>query len=135
LLYEASQAGVKVDLVIRGICRLRPGIPGLSENVRVVSVIGRFLEHSRVFYFANNGDPEYFIGSADIMKRNLDERIEVLAPIRAPEHRRQLDDLLDLMLNDHRQGWRLHDREWVRDPLDEGEGTHLALLAAAPFGQ
>ncbi|MGB4864012.1 MAG: polyphosphate kinase 1 [Tepidiformaceae bacterium] len=135
LLYEASQAGVTVDLVIRGICRLRPGIAGLSENVRVVSVIGRFLEHSRVFYFANDGDPEYFIGSADIMKRNLDERIEVLAPIRAAEHRRQLDELLSLMLEDRRQGWRLRDDEWTRDPFDPGEGTHLTLLAAAPFSQ
>ncbi len=135
LLYEASQAGVAVDLVIRGICRLRPGIAGLSENVRVVSVIGRFLEHSRVFFFANDGDPEYFIGSADIMKRNLDERIEVLAPIRAAEHRRQLDELLSLMLEDRRQGWRLHDDEWTRDPFDPGEGTHLTLLAAAPFSQ
>ncbi|MGE0598436.1 MAG: polyphosphate kinase 1 [Dehalococcoidia bacterium] len=135
LLYEASQAGVQVDLIIRGICRLRPGIPGLSENVTVVSVIGRFLEHSRVFYFANDGDPEYFIGSADIMKRNLDERIEVLAPIRAAEHRRQLDELLTLMLHDRRQGWRLRDSEWTRDPDATGEGTHATLLAMAPFGQ
>ncbi len=135
LLYVASQAGVQVDLIIRGICRLRPGIPGLSDNVTVVSVIGRFLEHSRVFYFANDGDPEYFIGSADVMKRNLDERIEVLAPIRAPEHRRQIDELLALMLQDRRQGWRLRDSEWTRDPDAEGEGTHATLLAAAPFGQ
>ena len=135
LLYEASQAGVTVDLIIRGICRLRPGIVGLSENVTVVSVIGRFLEHSRVFYFANDGNPEYFIGSADVMKRNLDERIEVLAPIRAPEHRRQLDDLLALMLQDRRQGWRLRDSEWTRDPNAAGDGTHATLLAQAPFGQ
>jgi polyphosphate kinase len=79
---------------------LRPGLPGLSERVRVVSVIGRFLEHSRIYYFANNGKPEYFIGSADIMKRNLDERIEVLAPVRAPEHQRQLQETLELMLDD-----------------------------------
>lgn len=135
LLYEASQAGVKVDLIVRGICRLRPGIPGLSENVTVVSVIGRFLEHSRVFYFSNDGDPDYFIGSADIMKRNLDERIEVLAPIRAPEHRTQLAGLLSLMLRDERQGWQLRDREWTRNPAAAGEGTHATLLAAAPFGQ
>ncbi len=133
LLYRASQAGVQVDLIIRGICRLRPGIPGLSENVRVVSVIGRFLEHSRLYYFENGGEPEYFIGSADVMKRNLDERIEVLAPIRAPEHRRQLDELVEGMLADHRQGWRLIDATWHRDPTVTEPGTHAILLAGAPF--
>jgi len=134
LLYRAAQAGVKIDLIIRGICRLRPGIPGLSENVRVVSIIGRFLEHSRLYYFSNAGDPEYFIGSADVMKRNLDERIEVLAPVRAPEHRRQLDDLIEGMLADTRQGWRLTGSTWDRDPAVGGAGTHARLLAAAPFG-
>ncbi len=133
LLYQASQAGVKVDLIIRGICRLRPGLAGLSENVRVVSVIGRFLEHSRVYYFENAGDPEYYVGSADVMKRNLDERIEVLAPVRAPEHRRQLDELIELMLNDKRQGWELRDRTWHRDPSVLEPGTHATLLALAPF--
>ncbi|MBK9343571.1 MAG: polyphosphate kinase 1 [Dehalococcoidia bacterium] len=133
LLYEAAQAGVQVDLIVRGICRLRPGLPGLSENVRVVSVIGRFLEHSRVYYFANDGEPEYFIGSADVMKRNLDERIEVLAPVRGAEHRRQLDELLALMLEDRRQGWRLLDREWSRDCSVTAEGAHSLLLARAPF--
>lgn len=133
LLYRASQAGVKVDLIIRGICRLRPGIAGLSENVRVVSVIGRFLEHSRLYYFENNGEPEYFIGSADVMKRNLDERIEVLAPVRAPEHRRQLDELVEGMLADRRQGWQLIDSTWQRDPSVTEPGTHAILLARAPF--
>ena len=133
LLYEASQAGVRVDLIIRGICRLRPGIPGLSDNVRVVSVIGRFLEHSRVYYFENAGDPEYYIGSADVMKRNLDERIEVLAPIRAPEHRLLLDQLIETMLNDRRQGWQLHDSTWRRDASVDEPGTHRTLLANAPF--
>ncbi len=133
LLYRAAQAGVQVDLVVRGICRLRPGLPGLSERIRAVSVIGRFLEHSRVYYFQNDGDPEYFIGSADIMKRNLDERIEVLAPIRAPEHRRQLDELLDMLLNDRRQGWRLTDSTWERDTASEQAGTHAELLGLAPF--
>ena len=133
LLYQASMAGVKVDLVVRGICRLRPGLPGLSENVRVVSVVGRFLEHSRVYRFENGGQPEHFIGSADIMKRNLDERIEALTPIRAPELQQQLDRLLDLLLEDERQGWRLHDATWTRDPAAEGEGAQATLLALAPF--
>ncbi|HKS91772.1 MAG TPA: hypothetical protein VJQ83_07575, partial [Tepidiformaceae bacterium] len=133
LLYEAAQAGVAVDLIIRGICRLRPGVPGLSENARVVSVIGRFLEHSRIFMFQNGASPEYFIGSADIMKRNLDERIEVLTPVRHSEHQHQLQAVLDLMLADDRQGWRLHDRTWTRDPENTGPGTHATLLARAPF--
>lgn len=134
LLYRAARAGVQVDLVVRGICRLRPGLPGLSERIRAVSIIGRFLEHSRVYYFQNDGDPEYFIGSADIMKRNLDERIEVVAPVRAPEHRQQLRELLELLLEDRRQGWRLHDSEWTRDPAVEAPGAHAQLLARAPFG-
>jgi polyphosphate kinase len=133
LLYRASQAGVKVDMIIRGICRLRPGIPGLSDNVRVVSVIGRFLEHSRLYYFENGGAPEYFIGSADVMKRNLDERIEVLVPVRAPEHRRQLDELVEGMFADRRQGWQLIDSTWLRDPSVTEPGTHAILLARAPF--
>ena len=133
LLYRASRAGVKVDLIIRGICRLRPRIPGLSDNVRVVSLIGRFLEHSRLYYFENGGEPEYFIGSADVMKRNLDERIEVLAPVRAPEHRRQLDELVEGMLADRRQGWQLIDSTWQRDPSVTEPGTHAILLARAPF--
>jgi polyphosphate kinase len=112
---------------------LRPGIPGLSENVRVVSVIGRFLEHSRVYVFENDGDTEYFIGSADVMKRNLDERIEVLAPIRRPEHRQQLEALMELLLTDERQGWRLVDDTWSRDQAAEGSGVHATLLASAPF--
>jgi len=133
LLYEAAMAGVQVDLVIRGICRLRPGLPGLSENVRVVSIIGRFLEHARIYYFENNGDPEYFIGSADLMKRNLDERIEVLAPVRSPEHRAQLRELLELQLNDRRQGWRLRDATWERDPSVTEPGCQAILLERAPF--
>jgi polyphosphate kinase len=133
LLYEASMAGVQVDLIVRGICRLRPGLPGLSENVRVVSVVGRFLEHSRVYRFENAGQPEHYIGSADIMKRNLDERIEALAPIRAPELQQQLDRLLDLLLEDKRQGWRLNDATWTRDGAVEGSGAQAALLAMGPF--
>ena len=133
LLYEASMAGVRVDLVVRGICRLRAALPGLSENVRVVSIIGRYLEHSRVYYFANGVEPEYFIGSADIMKRNLDERIEVLAPVRRPELQVQLGELLELLLSDRRQGWTLHDSTWSRDPNDSGAGVQQTLMARAPF--
>jgi polyphosphate kinase len=132
LLYKASQAGVKVDLIIRGICRLRPGIPGLSENVRVVSVIGRFLEHSRVYMFENGGEHEYFIGSADVMKRNLDERIEVLTPIRQPDLQQHLGEALEVLLGDRRQGWELRDSTWTRERTEE-RGTHATLLGLAPF--
>ncbi|MCA9831143.1 MAG: polyphosphate kinase 1 [Dehalococcoidia bacterium] len=133
LLYKASQAGVTVDLLVRGVCRIRPGIPGLSENVRVISVIGRFLEHSRIYRFENAGDPEYYIGSADLMKRNLDGRIEVVTPVRRPELRAHIDDVLETMLADTRQGWQLHDSAWTRDPSVDTPGTHATLLAAAPF--
>jgi len=93
-LYEVSQAGVQIDLIVRGICMLRPGIPGLSENIRVRSVVGRFLEHSRVFWFANGGDDEVLIGSADWMSRNLKHRIEVVAPVTEPDAKRYLRDVL-----------------------------------------
>jgi polyphosphate kinase len=133
LLYEAAMAGVRVELVIRGICRLRPGLPGVSENVVVKSVVGRFLEHSRAYVFANGGDPEYFIGSADLMKRNLDERIEVLVPIRAPALKQQLARTLDVLLADDRQGWTLEDTTWSRDATVDEAGTHATLLSEAPF--
>lgn len=101
-LYEVSRAGVKVDLIVRGICMLRPGIPGLSENIRVRSVVGRFLEHSRVFWFANGGDDQLFIGSADWMARNLKHRIEVVAPVTDARAKRYLSDvLLDAYLSDN----------------------------------
>jgi polyphosphate kinase len=93
-LYEASGAGVKIDLIVRGICMLRPGVPGLSENITVRNIVGRFLEHSRVFYFANGGDEEVYIGSADWMARNLKHRIEVVAPISDPSLKHYLKDVL-----------------------------------------
>lgn len=133
LLYRAGQAGVRVDLIVRGICRLRPGVPGVSKRIRVVSVIGRFLEHSRVYYFENGGAPEVFIGSADLMKRNLDERIEVLTPIKRASLRRELVRTLEMLLADQRQAWELTDREWRRDSDVPGPGVHELLSAAAPF--
>jgi polyphosphate kinase len=104
-LYRASQAGVKVDLIVRDTCRLRPGIPGLSENVRVVSIVGRFLEHARIYYFRNGGDEEYYIGSADCMKRNLESRVEIVAPVEGAELREKLRQILEVQLTDERSAW------------------------------
>jgi polyphosphate kinase len=106
-LYEASQAGVSVDLIVRGNCRLRPGLPGISENIRVISIIGRFLEHSRIFYFANGGEPRYFIGSADWMRRNLSNRVEAVVPIEDPRLQEQLAHVLHISLEDERQAWEM----------------------------
>ena len=89
-LYRASQAGVKIDLICRGICALRPQLPGISENIRVISIVDRFLEHSRIFYFHNNGDPQVYIGSADWMDRNLSRRVEVVFPVEQPELKNRL---------------------------------------------
>jgi polyphosphate kinase len=106
-LYAASQAGVKVDLIIRGICCLRPGVPGLSENIQVISIIGRYLEHSRIFYFYNQGEEEVFIGSADWMPRNLKRRVEAITPIQDPDLLKDLEEVLGIMLSDNRQAWEL----------------------------
>ena len=89
-LYRASQAGVQIDLICRGICSLRPGLPGVSDNIRVVSIVDRFLEHSRIFYFGNGGDPQVYIGSADWMDRNLSRRVEVVFPIEQPDLKQRL---------------------------------------------
>lgn len=106
-LYEAARAGVKIDLIVRDTCRLRPGIPGVTENVRVVSVVGRFLEHTRIVHFEGGGEPEYWIGSADCMKRNLESRVEVLCPVDDPRHRQEIQSILDLQLEDQRSGWEM----------------------------
>ncbi|MGA7932820.1 MAG: polyphosphate kinase 1, partial [Kovacikia sp.] len=106
-LYEASQSGVQIDLIVRGICCLRPGITGISENIRVISIIGRYLEHSRIFWFHNNGKEKVFIGSADWMPRNLDRRVEAVTPVEDPELIQELKTILDILLADNRQAWEL----------------------------
>jgi len=106
-LYEASQAGVSIDLIVRGNCRMRPGIPGISENIRVISIIGRFLEHSRIWYFANGGVPRYFLGSADWMRRNLTNRVEAVVPIEDSRLQEQLSHILNVALQDERQAWEM----------------------------
>jgi polyphosphate kinase len=130
-LYEASQAGVEIDLIVRGICCLRPGLPGLSDRIRVISVVGRFLEHSRAFYFLNGGKEEVYIGSADWMPRNLERRIEAVVPVEDPAHRNSIRDLLLLMWRDNRQAWELRpDGSYVqRHPAtgEEERGTHRLL--------
>jgi len=122
-IYEASQAGVQVDLLIRGICCLRPGVPGVSDNIRVVSIVGRFLEHSRAYYFHNDGEPELYLGSADLMQRNLDRRVEILFPIEDPAIRNFIrDDILDVCLADTVQARQLMpDGVWVHVRPAEGE--------------
>jgi polyphosphate kinase len=141
-LCEASQAGVPIDLIIRGFCCLRAGVPGHTENIRIRSIIGRFLEHSRIFCFANGSeDPaegEYFIGSADWMFRNLSKRIEVVTPVFASGPKQRLSEILDICLRDQRQAWalgqdgkyvQLHPEDGARDP--ESIGTHQTLMNLA----
>ena len=117
--YRASQAGVKIQLIVRDTSRLRPGVPGLSDTVRLISIVGRFLEHGRIYYFRNGGAEEYFIGSADCMKRNLESRVEVLAPIEDPNERKDLRMILDTQLNTRRGAWELH-----------ADGSYTPLAAA-----
>jgi polyphosphate kinase len=122
-LYDASQAGVKIDLVVRGFCCLRPGVPGLSENIRIVSILGRFLEHSRIYYFHNDGQEEYLIGSADWMNRNLDYRVEAIVPVEDPGLRTTLREILDISLNDTGHAWELQaDGAWVRRQSQKDNG-------------
>lgn len=100
-LYQASQAGVKIDLIIRGICKLVPGVKGLSENIRAVSILDKYLEHSRVLIFCNGGNEQYYISSADWMVRNLDNRIEVSVPIYDPDIQKELKEMMRIQLNDN----------------------------------
>ena len=125
MLYQASQAGVKIDLIVRGICSLRPGVPGLSDNIQVISVVGRFLEHSRIYYFHNHGKEIIYLGSADLMPRNLNQRVEVLFPVEDPNLIRHLrDEVLDVYLREDIKAWRMNsDGEYVHTPPDDEEGT------------
>jgi len=123
-LYEASRAGVKVDLNVRGICCLRPGVPGVSENIRVVSIVGRFLEHSRVYAFQRGEETRVLMGSADLMPRNLDSRVELVAPVEAPELRAELLDVLERCFAENANAWELGaDGEWTRLSVS-GEERH-----------
>jgi polyphosphate kinase len=133
-LYLASAAGVSIDLIVRSICSLRPGVPELSENIRVRSIVGRYLEHSRIFAF---GNPEhepvrYFIGSADMMPRNLDSRIEAVVPVEAPELQTRLKEILDLSLADDMLAWELGaDGSWTKVPTENGVSAHVSLQKLA----
>jgi polyphosphate kinase len=127
-LYKVSQSGVHVDLIVRDSCRLRPGIPGLSENVRVISIVGRFLEHSRIFYFRNGGQEEYFIASADLMKRNLESRVEVCTPVESPRLQALLREMLDIQLNDRHSCWEMQsDGSYVKLQAKPGEDEHSSF--------
>ena len=133
-LYRASAAGVSVDLIVRSMCSLRPGVPGLSENIRVRSIVGRYLEHSRIYAFgrAERGDVRYLIGSADLMPRNLDKRIEVLVPVEAGDLQRRLQDILDLALSDDVLAWELSaDGGWAKVAGDAGVSIHARLQEQA----
>jgi polyphosphate kinase len=131
-LYRAGQAGVDVDLVVRTNCALRPGVPGLSDNIRVRSILGRFLEHSRILYFAGDGAPEYWIGSADLMHRNLDRRIETLVAVTDAVAREQLRSVLDLAMSDDIAAWDLRpDGRWEHRTAADGHPLvdhHAALM-------
>ena len=134
-LYAASQAGVHIDLIIRGFCCLQPQVPGLSDNIHVVSVLGRFLEHSRVYHFLNGGEEEFFIGSADWMNRNLDYRVEAIVPIEEPGHRERLREILSALLCETGHAWELSAQGvWIRRLPTDGKPpveAHTTLMSRA----
>jgi polyphosphate kinase len=131
-LYEASAAGTQIDLIVRGICSLRPGIEGLSENIRVRSIVGRYLEHSRIFFFGSKKrGKRYYIGSADLMQRNLDRRVECVAPVSDPALTARLDEILEVALADDVLAWELGPRGWAKVPTTSGVRTHERLQELA----
>jgi polyphosphate kinase len=126
-LYRASEAGVSIDLNVRGLCCLRPGVAGMSETIRVFSVLGRFLEHGRVYRFVNGGEPEVFIGSADWMKRNLDRRVETIARVTDHALRAEIEEILAVLADDNCTSWDLHtDGSYVRRKPVKGEPCRAA---------
>jgi len=139
-LYSASQAGAEIDLIVRSMCALRPGVPGMSERIRVRSIVGRFLEHSRIFAFGEGADAEYFLGSSDLMQRNLDRRVEAVVPVSDAKLRVRLSEILDTLLADDVLAWQLcPDGVWQRVPTTRGLNSHkrfqeLALEAARGNG-
>jgi polyphosphate kinase len=140
LLYMASQAGVKVDLLVRGICCLRPGIPGVSDNIQVISVVGRFLEHSRIYYFRNGGKEEIYLGSADLMPRNINRRVEVLFPVEGPDLVRHVrDEILAVYLADTVKGRQMKsDGTYARRTAPNGKralSSQERLLKRAVAGE
>ena len=135
-LYRASLAGVRVELLVRTFCTIRAGVPGLSENIRVRSILGRFLEHSRIYYFGGDGSPEYWIGSADLMHRNLDRRVEVMCEVTDRQARTQLRDILDTAFDDDTVGWDLGpDGEWVRSAGAHNDVQELLMRRLADRGE
>jgi polyphosphate kinase len=134
-LYFASQSGVKIDLIVRGVCCLTPGIPGLSDNIGVISIVGRFLEHSRIYYFQNDSDPQIFIGSADWMPRNLDRRVEAVTPVADPQIRQRLLDILNISLADNRYAWEMQsDGSYIQRRPQNDEpirSAHVELMEKA----
>jgi len=127
-LYRASQAGVWIDLIVRGICSLRPMLKGVSENIRVISIVGRFLEHSRVFYFYNNGEEEIYLGSADMMQRNLDRRVEIIFPVLENSFKKSIKHCLETMLQDNVQSWSLYPDGTYMKTVREGEPVNSQIV-------
>ncbi|MFK7987174.1 MAG: polyphosphate kinase 1 [Sandaracinaceae bacterium] len=130
-LYRAAQQGVSVELIVRDTCRLRPGIPGLSENVRVISIVGRFLEHARIYHFLNGGEDEYFLGSADLMQRNLESRVETVFPVQDVSLREELSYLLDTQLADRRAAWEMSSEGEYTPPSGSGRSSQEMFIERA----
>ena len=136
LLYRASQAGVKIDLIIRGICCLRPGMPGISDNIRVISIVDKYLEHSRISYFQNGDEPEVFLASADWMPRNFRRRVEIMFPIEDPQLKRRLvDGILGVVLADNVKARELQaDGTYRRSPREAGRAQYPLAARVSKHG-